>query len=1019
MMKRFAKLSLLLVLAVSMLLLSSCGSNSSMGTWTKQAYLDEFNQETDLRYVSIKANGTYSNPSVSGVKMVADMIVDLDKIEFQFRENDVNMLVNLTGMTDGYEILVSDKNGEKYTFSGQLEDNAIQLNVRDRASMLAVLTEGGNIKFAIKSNNSDQTRYNFEITADNFESTAADALYQAPYQKALALKEQGEYVAAIETFESLDNYSDSAEQIAACQKAINDADYAAAKALMDEGKYEEAITAFEALDGYSDSADQITACQTAIMDGKYAVAKALMDEGKYDEAITAFEALDGYSDSSDQIEACKTAIKVNEYAAAKALMDEGKYEEAIAAFEALDGYSDSTEQIEACKTAIKDNEYAAAKALMGEGKYEEAIAAFKALDGYSDSAAQIEACQEAIYSAAKALMDKGKYEEAVAVFESLNDYSDASEKRKEAAKGVAEEKQAEFDYSSATQWFAETDDAQSQQYAKNRAYAVKNATEWQAVDTQYGADRKELPENVYIYKTGGYYSDYGILKATPDGWATGCDYEWIYYYPDQQMICCGTRSSCTLIDLVTDSVSQISECKSIFDVSENGVLYKLNSLYGFADRSGNIIVEPMFEDAQDFSDGMAAVKLNGLWGYIDSYGNMATEFEFKKAESFQSGYAKVYMDSHRVKENDLYVTYDSGYGLIDKTGKHVIEPQWDELNVNANLIANGAVVVSDGSKYGMLDLSGNTVLAVQYDTIGTFSEDLCYVRILKEGETYYPCTTAGWVNGSGEMVIDLVAMGYGGVYGEDDYTFINGVTAFSYWDYYLAGYGSYHYYASNGIFSAVINNKGEILWKGDTDDDSAYQRDNGDITVYKGFSHDESTTYSTANGSLVEKNISDNNGFRSQWGVIYDYSEEGIARVSLNTAESRKEGTYGTGPYGYITIDDTVLVDPIYSDACDFRNGYAAVCLDGKWGYINTSGEYVIEPQYSDVSSGVTATGTAFAKTGEGKYILIDMAGNTLLSGISDVISGNFDFTGTFALIKGYAGTSNWVLINENGERVF
>jgi len=254
-MKYFAKLALVMVLAVSMLLLSSCGSNSSgMGTWTKQAYLDEFNQATDSMYVSIKANGTYSNSSISDVKMVAEMIVDLDKIEFRFRENDINLLANLTGMTDGYEIFVSNNNGEKYTFGGKLKDNAIQLNGRDRAGMLAALNEGGNIKFAIKSNSSDQTKYNFEINANNFESTAADALYQVPYQNGLTLKEQGEYTAAIEVFEGLDNYSDSVAQIKACREAI----YSSAKVLLDEENIGGAAIAFYKT-GYYQDAQELSA----------------------------------------------------------------------------------------------------------------------------------------------------------------------------------------------------------------------------------------------------------------------------------------------------------------------------------------------------------------------------------------------------------------------------------------------------------------------------------------------------------------------------------------------------------------------------------------------------------------------------------------------------------------------------------------------------------------------------------------------------------------------------------------
>ena len=213
------------------------------------------------------------------------------------------------------------------------------------------------------------------------------------YQAAIALKESGNYNAAITAFEALDGYKDSSEQIEACETAIKDNDYDAAVVLMENGDYESAITAFKALDGYKDSSEQIEACETVIKDNDYDAAVALMESGDYNAAITTFEALDGYKDSSEQIEACETAIKDNDYDAAIALMENGEYEAAITAFKALDGHKDSKEKIKVCKTAIKDHDYEEALSLMDSEDYEDAIEAFKVLDGYKDSASKIVACK--------------------------------------------------------------------------------------------------------------------------------------------------------------------------------------------------------------------------------------------------------------------------------------------------------------------------------------------------------------------------------------------------------------------------------------------------------------------------------------------------------------------------------------------------------------------------------------------------------------------------------------------------
>ena len=64
-------------------------------------------------------------------------------------------------------------------------------------------------------------------------------------------------------------------------------------------------------------------------------------------------------------------------------------------------------------------------------------------------------------------------------------------------------------------------------------------------------------------------------------------------------------------------------------------------LYGFIDKEGNWIVEPRFESAYSFSEGMAAVRLDDNWGYIDSNGNMVIEPKYKDALGFSEGLAPV------------------------------------------------------------------------------------------------------------------------------------------------------------------------------------------------------------------------------------------------------------------------------------------------------------------------------------------------------------------------------------------
>lgn len=62
------------------------------------------------------------------------------------------------------------------------------------------------------------------------------------------------------------------------------------------------------------------------------------------------------------------------------------------------------------------------------------------------------------------------------------------------------------------------------------------------------------------------------------------------------------------------------------------------------------------------------------------------------------------------------------------------------------------------------------------------------------------------------------------------------------------------------------------------------------------------------------------------------------------------------------TVTVETVIAPVYSEAESFREGYAAVQLNGKWGAIDESGQLVIAARYDwlgDVSEGVAVAGMA------------------------------------------------------------
>lgn len=63
---------------------------------------------------------------------------------------------------------------------------------------------------------------------------------------------------------------------------------------------------------------------------------------------------------------------------------------------------------------------------------------------------------------------------------------------------------------------------------------------------------------------------------------------------------------------------------------------KVGGKWGFIRTDGRMVVEPSFEDARSFANGLAAVRTGGLWGYIDPAGTLVIPATFRDATRFSS-----------------------------------------------------------------------------------------------------------------------------------------------------------------------------------------------------------------------------------------------------------------------------------------------------------------------------------------------------------------------------------------------
>jgi hypothetical protein len=116
-------------------------------------------------------------------------------------------------------------------------------------------------------------------------------------------------------------------------------------------------------------------------------------------------------------------------------------------------------------------------------------------------------------------------------------------------------------------------------------------------------------------------------------------------------------------------------------------------LSGYIDRSGKVVVPPRFDEAHDFSEGLAAVRpkkttilgMGDTWGYIDKSGKYAIAPRFNEAGPFKKGVAQVHVGGRLVLCLDAPSYWEGGkWQFIDRQGKIVKQSdKWIPLEERA------------------------------------------------------------------------------------------------------------------------------------------------------------------------------------------------------------------------------------------------------------------------------------------------------------------------------------------------
>lgn len=139
-----------------------------------------------------------------------------------------------------------------------------------------------------------------------------------------------------------------------------------------------------------------------------------------------------------------------------------------------------------------------------------------------------------------------------------------------------------------------------------------------------------------------------------------------------------------------------------------------NGKYGYVDKAGGTVVEPVFDRADEFVEGFATVMVGGKWGFLKPDGTYLCEPQFDDLEDFEDGRAYVEVGERQGfvntqggwllgldEEVEIKESRNGRYGLVNPAGAWVVKPQFTEAWEWESFI-----IVCDGDAYGWMNRKG-------------------------------------------------------------------------------------------------------------------------------------------------------------------------------------------------------------------------------------------------------------------------------------------------------------------------
>ncbi len=358
------------------------------------------------------------------------------------------------------------------------------------------------------------------------------------------------------------------------------------------------------------------------------------------------------------------------------------------------------------------------------------------------------------------------------------------------------------------------------------------------------------------------------------------------------------------------------------------------------------------------------IEVDGRHGAIDRSGKQVIEPQYDAPIEFSGGMARV--------------SQNGKTGFVDATGRLAISPKKTiskgsgdfaaEISIAALIspaYSEGLAMFRLDDREGYVDMNGDVAIAARFDQALPFHDGLAIVRVGAK---------SGWIDRSGEIVIPAVF--------DKVQAFSDGLACVLVYD--KGGYG-------------YIDRKGQWAIAAQFSYAYPFVEGRARAQVEGGYGYIDSTGRTVVAPSGDYRISTDFSGGRAAfhqgtagWGYLDPSGaiviapvffgghafREGLARATLSGGMSA-EGKRTAKRYGYIGPDGKFVIAPQFDDAGDFSEGRAGVSVGGRYGFIDAQGKLRVEARYAGVESFSGGLARVWmTNAGRGQHAYVDPDGH-------------------------------------------